>query len=167
MQESVYSPEAVAALRSPDDLEKTIRVINPRVYVILAACIALLLGLLAWGVFGTVDSGAQATGIVRDGKILCLLDDSETQNIRVGNRAAFEGGSAVVQSVAEIPVSKGEALEALDNEYLVSVNLDGEWGRLVTLLPEKENAAAEGSLISFYITTERVAPISLILGGSN
>lgn len=26
MQESVYSPEAVAALRSPDDLEKTIRV---------------------------------------------------------------------------------------------------------------------------------------------
>ena len=40
---------------SPEELNDYIRVSSPAVWIALAVVIALLLGALAWAVFGTVD----------------------------------------------------------------------------------------------------------------
>ena len=40
---------------SPEELNDYIRVSSPAVWIVLAVVIALLLGALAWAVFGTVD----------------------------------------------------------------------------------------------------------------
>lgn len=164
MQDIVYNPEAVSALRSPDDLEKAISVIHIRAWLILAACITLLLGLLAWGVFGSADAGIRAEGIVRDGAILCLLDAGKAGNVSVGEYAEINGEPASVRSIAGLPVSRGEALEQLGSEYLADVNLTGNWGVFVTIRPENEKEFPESSLVKVHIITERVAPVSLILG---
>lgn len=59
---SIFNKRATERLRSPDDLEKYVQVTNPSVWVVLGACIALLAGLLAWGIFGTVSTNVSAQG---------------------------------------------------------------------------------------------------------
>ena len=63
---SIFNKRATEKLRSPDDLDKYVRVTSPSVWVILAACIILIVGLLAWGLFGAVTTNVQATGVVFD-----------------------------------------------------------------------------------------------------
>jgi hypothetical protein len=52
---SIFTKKATDKLRSPDDLDEYVRVTNPSVWVVLAACIVLLVGLFAWAVFGTAE----------------------------------------------------------------------------------------------------------------
>ena len=71
---TIFNKRAAEKLRSPDDLDKFVRVTNPSVWVVLAACVALLAGLLAWGVFGAVTSSVSTTGVAINGKAMCFLD---------------------------------------------------------------------------------------------
>ncbi|MBR1659625.1 MAG: hypothetical protein IJ705_04850 [Oscillospiraceae bacterium] len=47
--------EETTRVGSPEELNDYIRVSSPAVWIVLAVVIALLLGALAWAVFGTVD----------------------------------------------------------------------------------------------------------------
>ena len=165
MQIPVFNEKAVEALRSPDDLEKAIHVPAPGVWMIVAACAALMAALLSWGIFGTVSTGMDVTGIVKEGKILCLIDPEEAEDIAVGNTYELEGSNVTVESVSDIPMSRSEAKALLKSEYLVDVNTDDNWGRLVTFAPADTERFEEGSCVSFHITGRHVPPLSLILGG--
>ena len=43
-----FREKASKKLRSPDDLDEYVRVTNPSVWVVLAACATLMIGLFAW-----------------------------------------------------------------------------------------------------------------------
>ena len=60
---SIFNKKASEKLRNPDDLDKYLRVTNPSVWIVIAACVVLLLGLLAWGVFGTVSTSVKGIGV--------------------------------------------------------------------------------------------------------
>ena len=165
MNAPLFNPKAVAALQSPDDLEKAIRVTNPGIWMILAACAALLLGLLSWGLFGTFTSHIGATGIVKDGRIMCLLDIDEVHAVHTGQKVMIDQIPVTVDSIADIPISRNEALSILESDYLVSVNMTGDWGVMMTLVPETAGAFPEGKMVSFNLAADKVAPISLIWDG--
>lgn len=78
---------------------------NPSVWVVLAACVALLAGLLAWGVFGAVTSSVSTTGVAIDGKALCFLDAADAAKVHVGDDASVAGEPMHVAFVAAVPVS--------------------------------------------------------------
>ena len=50
---SIFTEKAQDKLRSPDDLDEYVRVTNPSIWVVLAACAVLLVSLFAWGLLGT------------------------------------------------------------------------------------------------------------------
>ena len=41
----LFTKKATEKLRSPDDLDEYVRVTNPSIWVVLAACISLMVGL--------------------------------------------------------------------------------------------------------------------------
>lgn len=47
--------EKKARVDSPEELNRYIRVSTPAVWIALAVMVALLMGAVAWAVFGTVD----------------------------------------------------------------------------------------------------------------
>ena len=55
---SIFREKSMERISSPEQLNDYIRVTTPSVWLVLAAIILLLVGMLAWSVFGTV----QATG---------------------------------------------------------------------------------------------------------
>ena len=52
---TIFREKSVARISSPEELNDRIRVATPSLWLVLAALIILLAGMLAWSVFGTVE----------------------------------------------------------------------------------------------------------------
>ena len=163
---SIFNKRATEKLRSPDDLDKYVRVTNPSIWVLLGACVALLVGLFIWGIFGSVTTSVPATGVVHKGQAMCFLSAEDAAKVKEGDIANFGGQTMTVVEVAAIPLSSEEVSEMLGSDYLASVLVEEEWAYQVVFRGAAEDLEP-GIPISISITTERIAPISLILGGKD
>ena len=160
---SIFNRKASEKLRNPDDLDKYIRVTKPSVWVVLLACVVLLAGLLAWGVFGTVATSVSAMATEVDGTVYCFLDAETASKVHVGDNANIDGEQMEVKSISSVPASRDEVYGLVNSDYLVATLLRNDWAYVVEFTGTAN--FQEGVPISANITTERMAPISLILGG--
>jgi hypothetical protein len=165
MTKPIFNRAATDKLRSPDDLDKYVRVTNPSVWVILAACIALLVGLLAWGVFGAVTTNVSATGVSIDGRAMCFLTAEDVAKVHVGDNVSVNGEGMTVAKVATVPVSRDEAHGIMKSDYLVSTLVNGDWVYQVTFEGDASDLP-DSVPLSVNITTDQIPPIRLILGGN-
>ena len=55
---SIFRQKSIDRVSSPEQLNDYIRVTTPSVWLVLIAIILLLVGMLAWSVFGTVEATA-------------------------------------------------------------------------------------------------------------
>lgn len=53
--EGLFREKSLERVSSPEQLDDYIRVTTPSVWIVLAATVITLLGILAWSVFGTVE----------------------------------------------------------------------------------------------------------------
>lgn len=159
---TIFNQAAQQRLSSPDDLDKYLRVTTPKVWVALVAVLTLAMGLLAWGFFGSVSSNVTVMGTCVDGTTLCLLDTSQIVSVNYGDPVYVQGQRGTVASVSEVPLSREEASAVLKSDYLVDTLMQFDWAYLVTF--DDVEVIAEGVPVEVSITTERVAPISLVLG---
>lgn len=161
---ALFSKKAMDKMRSPDDLDKTLRIASPGVLAVLCACVIFLLGFLAWGFFGRITSAVSATGVFLGGKVECFLSDEEMAGVDIGDKANAGGAAMRVTAVSETPLSREETREVVNSDYLLDRLMEGKWAYRVTL---EGNASAleEGAAVPVHITVKAVAPIRLILGG--
>ncbi|MBQ9002518.1 MAG: hypothetical protein IJ087_11765 [Eggerthellaceae bacterium] len=160
---SIFNQRAAEKLRSPDDLDKYVRITSPSKWAVVAACALLLVGLLAWGVFGAVSTSVSTTGSCVDGQALCFLSAEDVAKVDIGDTANVAGERMTVAEVARVPLSREEAHERVGSDYLVSALVDGDWAYPVYFEGEVGDLD-QGVPLTVEITTERIAPISLILG---
>ena len=69
-----------------------------------------------------------------------------------------------VASVSTVPLSRFETWEVLSSDYLVDRLVEDEWAYQV-IFEGDASTLEQGVPVTVRITTERVAPIELILGG--
>ena len=163
---TIFNKKAAEKLRSPDDLDKYVRVTNPSVWVVLAACVALLTGLLAWGVFGAVTTSVSATGTcLQGGEVVCFLAASDAAQVSVGDEAKVGDKQMKVSTISALPISRDEAQEIVRSDYLLSSLVNGDWTYVVHFEGEGTDDFNVGYPLTVNITTDRVAPISLIFKG--
>jgi hypothetical protein len=161
---SIFNKKATEKLRSPDDLDKYVRVTNPSIWVVFGACVALLVGLLAWGVFGSVTTSVTTTGVCMNNHAICFLTAEESTKVKEGDVANISGERMTVSRIAPMPVSVNEAHGILGSDYLVSALVKEDWAYQVTFEGDTSGLQV-GVPLAVNITTERIAPISLVLGG--
>lgn len=158
----MFNRAAAEKLRSPDDLDKYVRVTNPSVWIVLVACVALLAGLLAWGMFGAVTTSVSATGVSVNGNAMCFLSAEDVVKVNEGDAAFVGGEQMTVSEVSVIPLSRDEADKILGNDYLVSTLVHGDWAYQV-IFSGDTTGIVEGVPLAVRITTDSVTPINLII----
>lgn len=158
---SIFNQQARERLQSPDDLDRYVRVTSPSVWVVLGAILALLFGLLAWGIFGSVSASVGATATRLDGQTICLLSAENAAKVDQGDEAIVGGQLTKVASISKTPLSADEASALINNDFLTNTLMSGDWAYLVTF---DDVNVEEGVPLTANITTERIAPISLVLG---
>jgi hypothetical protein len=96
---------------------------------------------------------------------MCFLSAEDAAKVSVGDAASVGGVRTSVAEVTAVPLSRDEARERLGSDYLVSTLVKGDWAYLVTFERiDDDSNLAQGVPLSVDITTERVAPIRLLLG---
>ncbi len=163
---SIFNKKATEKLRSPDDLDKYVRVTNPSVWIVLVACVVLLAGLLVWGILGTVTTGVSAMGVRNGESTVCFLPIDSAKKVSVGDSANVEGRRMKVASISSLPVSREEAKEYVESDYLRSTLLKEDWTYVVGLEDDDtdDDVPAEQVPLEVTITTKRIPPISLVFG---
>ena len=67
--------QGVRRISSPEQLNDYLKVTNPKIWMLLAAVVLLLVGLLLWGGFTTIESYASGTARAVGGELTVTFDD--------------------------------------------------------------------------------------------
>ena len=161
---SIFNKRATEKLRNPDDLDKYVRVTSVSIWVVLVAIVALLAGIFAWGFFGTISTSVNTSATRIDDSVICFLTDDEEKIVHEGDEAMVGDFPMKVSYVSQTPMSRDECSKVLDNDYLLKTLVKEDWAYMVVFSSDKTPDFEYLVPINASITTERVAPISLILG---
>lgn len=104
MNEKIFRKSSIDRVNSPEQLNDYIRVANPSVWIILVAIAALLVGVVIWGVFGTIETKVDTTVVVENGKAVCYLTSDGFQSVKEGMEVRVENEDGTVVSVGKNPV---------------------------------------------------------------
>lgn len=85
MEESIFRKKSLERISSPEALSDYLRVTSPSVWLILAAVILLLAGMLIWSSTASIDSFAVGTAQVEKGEMRIRFDDEQiARNVQSG-----------------------------------------------------------------------------------
>ena len=99
-QQSLFRKSSLDRITSPEQLTDYLRVTNPAVWIVLAAIILLLVGMLIWSSIAIIDSYVTGTAQVQDGKMVVTFDDAKfAQSVKAGMTVNVGDSSSVITGV--------------------------------------------------------------------
>ena len=109
MDQKLYRDKSISRISSPEQLNDYLRVTGASVWVILAAVIILLAGMLIWSSTAAIESYAAGTGQVQGGVMTIRFDDQRfAENVQAGMPARISSLSSGHSSRrVELDVSVG------------------------------------------------------------
>ena len=146
MNEKFFRKSGIDRVNSPEQLNEYIRVANPAVWLVLAAVVSLLLGVLIWGVFGSVETRAKAGVAVKGETAICYVSAEYAAQMKAGMTVTIGDATGSIQSVDDTPVSAAQLSDYLryltgfsGDDFCCTATLDvpglsdGEYVALITL----------------------------------
>ena len=80
-QNKLFREKSLEAIESPERLNDYLRVTSPGVWLILAAVVMLLVGVILWGIFGRITTTAQFAVTVGDGRAVCYVPYDQLEKV--------------------------------------------------------------------------------------
>ena len=133
--QTMFRQKTMDRISSPEQLTEYLRVTNPGIWVILAAVILLLAGVLAWATVGTLETTAEVKIVVTDhfAEIIPMGSESldEGMPLRVSGQEyiiAFDDtdqyGRSIGYAEVELPDGTYDGLAVLDAVHPISFLLE-------------------------------------------
>ena len=157
MDSGLFRKKSLEKVSSPEQMNDYIRVTGPGVWLVLAAVIALLAGLILWAAMGRLETTVAAAAVAGpDGAVVCYIGEEDRSAVRPGQTVRVDGQEHAITEVADRPVAVDESFDAY------ALHLGGlEAGQWVY------QAAVDGSLdegvYEARIVVDSVSPISFLL----
>jgi multidrug efflux pump subunit AcrA (membrane-fusion protein) len=105
MQKSLFREEAMEQMSSPDELDRLMRVTDPKGWLALIALLALVAAAVVWGVFGTIP-----------------IEVGSDEGVMIHRGARHEVASQVSGLVTEVSVKVGD--EVKEGQAIAKVRTD-------------------------------------------
>ena len=77
MKNKLFRDKYVDNLSSPDQFDAYIKIMNPKVWVVLVAMVIVLINTLAWTYMENQVVRILTSGVAKDGKLICYLKESD------------------------------------------------------------------------------------------
>ena len=99
-QNSLFRKQSLERISSPEQLNDYLRVTGPSVWIIMAAVILLLVGMLVWASSARINSFVIGIATVRDGTMTVTFEDEQlAQNVEAGMSVSVGENSSIIQSI--------------------------------------------------------------------
>ena len=163
---SIFRPESLDRVASPEKLNDYIRVSSPGVWLMLGALIVIVVCLAVWGFTGTLPVTLTLNGVTDDGTVSCFVPVEALNSDILGARPqiTLPDGTALsgsVTAVDALPVSAEELSAALEKDWLISRLVGGDYSYSVTI--GVDSPLSPGELVRVTLVTAEVKPILYIL----
>ena len=135
-RETIYNKAALDQIRSPEQMNDYLKVINPGIWIILAAVAFLFVGMFAWASVGRLETTAGTMAVIENGNARVMLTEPAVK-----------------------PVTSDMQVRINGQDYYISTVERDEYGRAVALAPVP---LADGSYDAKVIL-EAVSPISFLI----
>ena len=166
MQNNLFKKSSMERITSPEKLNDFIKVSNPTSWMILATALAVVFGLLIWGIFGSLNETVQFNGHLKDDQLLCYAQGSLANQLTEGMQATItaqgsgETFTGRILTVAEHPLSFDEASRDITSDYmLASLGITG-WNIAVVL--ESDAPLYDGVVYTVSVVTDTYRPIEMV-----
>lgn len=156
MSHHLFRKRSVEQISSAQQLNAYICVASPGVWLVLSAVAVFLLGILFWGIFGTVTTTVDAVAVCEDGQIVCMIKDEAAEGIEAGMAVWIEGQEGTVQNVSLRP----EPVEGNMDAYVSYVGGFSEEGFYRSV--EVEGQSLTDGIYPAKIQRESIHPIQFI-----
>lgn len=157
MNTNLFRKSSINRVNSPEQLNEYIRVANPGMWLILAAVVSLLVGVVIWGVFGTIETTIE-TGIVVDGgTAICYVSAEDASRLKEGMAVSTENNIGSVKSVADAPVQIDETF----GDYILYLTgfVRGDFCYAV----EVELSGMADGVYDAAVTVDSIHPIAFVI----
>lgn len=157
MNTNLFRKSSIDRVNSPDQLNEYIRVANPGVWLVLAAIIILLAGVIIWGIFGVVETKIETGIVVENGNAVCYVLADDASRLEEGMAVTAGDFSGKIKSVAKSPIQINEDFD----DYILY--LTGFSAGDFCYAAEIDISGIEDGIYSAFITLDSVHPISFVI----
>ena len=156
MNSQLFRKKSVDRVSSPEQLNEYIRVANPGVWMVLAAIVILLAGVVVWGCIGHLDTTLTTAIVCENGEAVIYVKEADAEKIAVGMTVRVDDKEYTVSEISAEP----SRVDGTMSEYAIHASglTSGEWVYAV-----KVNGDFTDGVQKAEIVIERISPISFIL----
>ena len=123
-QPVLFRQKSLDRISEPDQLTDYLRVTKPAVWLLLAAILVLLVGLLVWSLTGNVEITADGDAVIVDGQAKIMLADNEAYQLDKSMRVMIDDHAAMITSIEANEFGKPVGYASVnqsDGTYSVSI----------------------------------------------
>ena len=145
MEKTLFRKESYDRISSPEQMRDYMRVTSPRLWMLLAAMIALLAGFLVYASTTMMETTLELSASVdQSGVIQAAVTPEQARNLEIGMKVRIGGKNARVAEIVQM--------------------MGGATGKQTTVLiePEEDLVLPEG-LYQATVVTESISPIDFLM----
>ena len=156
MNNQLFRQKSVDKVSSPEQLNEYIRVANPGVWLVLAAIVILLAGVIVWGCIGHLDTTLPSAIVANDGYAALYIKEADAEKLAVGMTVRAGDGEYAITEISAVPFKLDESL----SDYAVHASglTVGDWVYIVGVSGDFADGVHKAEIV-----IESISPISFIL----
>lgn len=136
---------------------------SPGKWISIIACVAILLGIIAWAVFGSVSDHITLKGVATDYGIVCFVNSDNALRIKVGDFAYVDGVPEKVIHVGEWAYETSRNSEVGLTDLEVS-RLAGDIEKVHPIVISNSQDLEFKKSVQVTITVEQKTPLAMVFG---
>ncbi len=159
----LFNKKAVEKLRSPEDLDRYLRVTSPGAWILIVAGIVLFAGIAAWFFFGSVSERVKFRGFANEENICCLVDTETALRIQTGDTAYVDGRTEYLQLVKDNYLSREDLKKMIGSDLMVQMLL-GEEDKAYMVYLSNSEPDRDPTEMWVTILLDQKTPFSMVFG---
>lgn len=152
----LFRKKSMESIESPNELNEYLRVTSPGVWILMAAILIFLAGVIIWGAFGSIEATAPVAVAKQDGRVVCYVPKDALPSIIEKPEVKIEGKKVALKPDSLEPV-------AVTQEMNVYVLLAGSLSAGDIVYPIEMKGTIREDVVQGTIVTEKIHPISFLL----
>ena len=112
-KQQIFREKIINQISSPDELNEYLKVASPSVWVILAAVILLLFGVIVWASTGTLETRSDAYIEASANELHVYVSDNKSEFLSSGDIVRVQGQECVITDVQKDETGRTYGIAAL------------------------------------------------------
>ena len=156
MNKQLFKKSSMDKITSPEQLHDYVKVANPGLWMAISAIVILLVGIIAWGFIGKIDTTMSAAIVTEDGQAVMYIGESDVEKLEVGMTVRSGEKEYTITGISDEPIKVDGAL----TDYAIHASglTVGEWAYVIRIDGEHSEGVREADIV-----VESISPISFIL----